>query len=306
MKPFRQPSFRKLPEKPRRPHDYDESVAEEILVASKPFGDLRVHVRRIGSGPPLLLVHGLMTSSYSWRYVMKPLSEHFTVLAFDLPACGRTPPRPDRSHDAGALATFVGEVQRALGVEGCAAIGNSLGGYLSLRLLEDRPEAFSRLVLIHPPFFPSAGSRALAVVFAVPGTRRLLRALVHRDPVRWGFKWVHYYDESLKSLEEAREYGEPLATREGVASFARYLTEPLEPRAMLDFARRIEAHPPRVPLQLLYAKTDPIVPPSVGPRLAALLPTARFSWLEETSHFAHVDTPELVLRHAVPFLLGVV
>jgi pimeloyl-ACP methyl ester carboxylesterase len=53
---------------------------------------------------------------------------------------------------------------------------------------------------------------------------------------------------------------------------------------------------------LLYAREDPMVPPSVGPRLAALLPRAKFVWLDNSSHFAHVDTPELVLDHVIPFL----
>ncbi len=306
MKPFRQPPFAALPEQPRRPHQFALTRGEDVELDSRPFGRVRLHVRRAGSGPPLLLVHGMMTSSYSWRYVVEELSQHFEIIAPDLPGCGRSPPRPDHRHDAAALGALIGELQQALGIAGCAAIGNSLGAYLCLRLAHVDPKAFSRLVLIHPPFVPSVGMRALNVAFKLPGTRALLRRLVHRDPVAWGFKWVHYYDESLKSLEEARVYGEPLATAEGVASFARYLTEPVEPAALTSFAREVAAEPPELPMLLLYARTDPIVPASTGPRLHAALPRARFVWLEDTSHFAHVDTPELVLRHAVPFLLGVV
>jgi pimeloyl-ACP methyl ester carboxylesterase len=306
VKPFRQLPFRDVPESPRRPHDYDATRGEDVTLQSAPFGTVRLHVRRAGHGPPLLLIHGLMTSSYSWRYVVKELSEHFEIIAPDLPGCGNSPPLPDRSHDAASLATLIGELQTALNIRGCKAIGNSLGGLLCLHLLQQQPNAFERLVLIHPPFIPSVGNRALNLVFKLPGTRALLRTLVHRDPVKWGFKWVHYWDESLKSLEEARTYGEPLSTREGVASFARYLTEPVHPGAMTAFAKELEKNPPRIPIQLLYARRDPIVPASTGPKLAAALPNARFVWLEDTSHFAHVDTPELVLRHAVPFLLGVV
>jgi pimeloyl-ACP methyl ester carboxylesterase len=305
-KPFQQLPFSELPAVPRRPHAFDETRVETLSLDSQPLGRLRVSVRRMGRAgpPPLLLVHGMMTSNYSWRYVMKPLAEHFDVIAPDLPGAGYTT-APTAPLTAGALATFIGEVQAAMGIEGCAAIGNSLGGYLCLRRLFDDPGAFSRLVLIHPPFFPTVPLRALNTIFKVPGARRLLRFLVHRDPVRWAFKWVHYHDETLKSLEEARTYGEPLSTNEGVASFASYLADTLRPRELVAFARDLKARPPAAPMLLLYSRMDPIVPPSFGPRLHALVPSARFEWLDDTSHFAHVDTPELVLSHVVPFLRDV-
>jgi pimeloyl-ACP methyl ester carboxylesterase len=59
-----------------------------------------------------------------------------------------------------------------------------------------------------------------------------------------------------------------------------------------------------IPLQLVYAARDPMVPPSVGDRLAALLPDARFVRLERASHFAHVDAPSAFLEAALPFLEG--
>jgi pimeloyl-ACP methyl ester carboxylesterase len=49
-----------------------------------------------------------------------------------------------------------------------------------------------------------------------------------------------------------------------------------------------------MPLLLLYAREDPMVPPSVGPKLAALIPDAELVWMDETSHFAHVDSPDRV------------
>jgi len=300
--PFKQGRFADLPERPRRSHAYERARSEEHDLDSAPFGRVRVHVRRMGSGPPLLLLHGLMTSSYSWRYVLEPLAAHFEVIAPDLPGAGASTPCPDRVHSAEALATFIGEVQRTLHIEGCAAIGNSLGGYLCLRRVVDDPTAFSRLVLLHPPAFPDFRLRALNFAFKLPGTRRLLRALVHRDPIRWAHRNVHYHDESLKSLEEARAYGTPLATIDGVSAFARYLSDTLNPSELASFAQRLAERPPETPMLLLYAREDPMVPPSVGPRLAQLLPRAQFEWLDDSSHFAHVDTPELVLDHVLPFL----
>ncbi|MGZ5967171.1 MAG: alpha/beta fold hydrolase [Polyangiales bacterium] len=302
MKPFAQRPYHELPEHPRLPHDYDRCEAEDVTLDSAPFGRIRVHVRSIGSGPPLLLVHGLMTSSYSWRYVYAPLAERFRVIAPDLVGCGRTEAKPDHPHSARALATFLGELQKTLGIEGCAAVGNSLGGYLCLQRAIADERAFSKLVVVHAPAFPELRIRALHTLLALPGSRAALRWAIHRDPMKWAFRNVHYRDESLKSRQEAREYGAPLSTPEGAADFARWLHDAVDPTELAAFGEALRLRAPEIPILLLYAREDPMVPPSVGPRLAELLPRARFEWMEGTSHFAHVDTPSLVLERMLPFL----
>jgi pimeloyl-ACP methyl ester carboxylesterase len=57
-----------------------------------------------------------------------------------------------------------------------------------------------------------------------------------------------------------------------------------------------------MPLLLLYSRQDPLVPPATGKRLAALIADAELTWLERTSHFAHVDSPERVVPLLLDFL----
>jgi pimeloyl-ACP methyl ester carboxylesterase len=57
-----------------------------------------------------------------------------------------------------------------------------------------------------------------------------------------------------------------------------------------------------VPLLLLYSTTDPLVPPAVGDTLHRLLPDVPLVWVENSSHFTHVDTPEQVLPPVRAFL----
>ena len=69
-------------------------------------------------------------------------------------------------------------------------------------------------------------------------------------------------------------------------------------------ARRARGARFPVPLMLMYAARDPMVPPEVGERMRALVPDAAFVKLREGSHFAHVDAPRVFLESAVPFLRG--
>ena len=306
--PFRPIPFEGLKEHPRLAHGFEKTLARDVVLDSERFGRHRVHLRELGEGPPLLLVHGLMTSSYSFRYVFEPLAKHYRVIAPDLVGTGRSD-KPDRPYTPEALAHWLYELVQALDIQGAAAIGNSLGGYLCLELLLREPKAFSRLVCVHPPGWPEPRLWALEGLLSVPGMRSLLAYIVRRDPRRWAHKNVHYRDESLKSLEEAREYGAPLATEEGARAFVRYLGEAVSARAMRRFVRELEDRKARgenvpIPLLLLYADEDPMVPPSVGPKLHARLPGSQLEWLSESSHFAHVDTPEAFLERVEWFLRG--
>ncbi|MFO0746871.1 MAG: alpha/beta hydrolase [Myxococcota bacterium] len=307
LEPFRQLPFAEVPEQPRLAHDFTRTAARTIAIDTPAMGPMSIHVRTLGQGPPLLLVHGFMTTSYSWRYAIGALAERYTVYAPDLPGAGRSD-KPDRSYAAENLADAIGAIMRALDIVGAPVVGNSLGGYLCMRLALREPTIMARLVNLHSPGVPTARNWALKTALALtPFAGRLVRHLVWRDPERWVHKNVHYWDESLKSREEHREYAAPLRTPEGVRAFERMLRETFEPRAMSAFLGALRRRKDRgerfpIPLQLVYAKADPMVPPSVGARLRELVPDALFVELERGSHFAHVDAPDLFLAAVRPFL----
>ena len=300
--PFQQLPFSRLPALPRLPHADADAARHEATLPSMRFGPHRIHWRTHGQGPPLLLVHGLMTHSYSWRYVLPALGAHYTCYIPDLVGCGRSEAPLTRAYTADAVAGWLGEFIDLVGIQGCPAVGNSMGGYLCMRLALQRPDVLAGLVNLHAPGLPTPRMWLLQAALSLPGAHGLLRWLVHRDPARWAHRNVHYYDESLKSLEEAREYALPLRSEAGVEAFARYLHHTLDPRAMQDFADVLLRDGFPVPLLLLYAEQDPMVPPAVGARYAALLPHAQLQWLTGASHFAHVDAPEQFLASTLAFL----
>ena len=302
MEPFRQLPFDRVPERPRVPHRYADTEARTVEVETRAHGLLRTHVRVFGAGPPLLLVHGFMTSSYSWRYVLPALGARFTLYMPDLPGAGRSD-KPRGSYAPDAIADHLLALIEALGLRGTRAIGNSLGGYLCMRAALRDPQAISRLVNLHSPGLATARMRALRVATRItPRWRSLLAALVRRDPERWVHRNVHYFDETLKSREEHREYAAPLREPDGLDAFLSQLEQTLDAREMDRFAESLRARPFPIPLQLVYARRDPMVPPVVGERLGALVPDAQVVWLEDASHFAHVDATDRFVATVLPFL----
>ena len=108
------------------------------------------HVEKEGDGPPLLLIHGLGASSFSFRENLKPLGKKFRVLAPDLPAHGYSPAPLDGDYRLETLTRGLRDFLDLKGLRQAAVAGNCLGGSLALMLARDYPERVSALILLDP------------------------------------------------------------------------------------------------------------------------------------------------------------
>src|SRR5271167_1548626 len=140
-----------------------------------------------GSGPPLLLIHGFMGYSFSWRFNVEPLSRQFSVYAMDLPGCGfseRTQdPECTLANDAERVLRFM----EHLGIEEAPIVGSSRGGGLAIvlgDLLAKRNmlRRIRRLVLVSPINPWSSNGQLLTRVFATTlGGEFVVRVLPKLD-----------------------------------------------------------------------------------------------------------------------------
>lgn len=108
---------------------------------------VRLHTERWDSGAPLLLTHGLGSSSATWLPLRPYLRPGWAVTSWDLRGHGRSAAAEVYSRDA-ALADLAAVVEEAAGGAPTVLVGHSLGGYLSLALAISRPELVRALVLV--------------------------------------------------------------------------------------------------------------------------------------------------------------
>jgi pimeloyl-ACP methyl ester carboxylesterase len=301
LKPFEPLRFEDVPEHPRLPHPWARCVTSQIRITTTELGSCDVTYRTYGEGPPLLLVHGLMTAGYSFRYVLDGLGAHFRLIIPDLPGAGDSS-MPEAPLTPGALACALVALVDALGVRGAPVIGNSMGGYLCMQAALLDETLFSHIVNLHSPGVPTGRMRALWAAMRALPSRAILDRLVARDPERWVHRNVHYWDETLKSREEHRVFAAPLRTAAGRRCFYSNLRDTLDARAMSAFVAALRARPLPTPLTLVYAQRDPVVPPEVGQALRRLVPAAAFIELAEASHFAHVDAADRFVAAVLPTL----
>ncbi|HTD49372.1 MAG TPA: alpha/beta fold hydrolase, partial [Acidimicrobiia bacterium] len=99
----------------------------------------RVGYRSGGSGPVLVLIHGMAASSATWRFVLPALGERFTVIAPDLLGHGGSD-KPRGDYSLGALASGVRDLLLALGHDRATVVGHSLGGGVAMQFAYQFPE----------------------------------------------------------------------------------------------------------------------------------------------------------------------
>jgi pimeloyl-ACP methyl ester carboxylesterase len=108
---------------------------------------LAIHYWVAGSGPPLILLHGLGESAHDWRWVIPAFALTYRVYALDMPGSGESA-KPAVNYTPAYLTRMVIGFLDALGIGPALMIGHSLGGLIALRLAVYQPERVRALVLV--------------------------------------------------------------------------------------------------------------------------------------------------------------
>src|ERR687884_200180 len=138
----------------------------------------RVIYRIAGSGPPVVLIHGMVNSSRHWEQVALNLADDYTVIAPDLIGHGDSAaPRGDYS--LGAHAASIRDLLAAIGTERATVVGHSLGGGVAMQFFYQFPQRVERLVLISSGGLGHEVSPLLRTA-ALPGVSPLLALAAHR------------------------------------------------------------------------------------------------------------------------------
>ncbi|NUP18913.1 MAG: alpha/beta hydrolase [Streptomyces sp.] len=141
---------------------------------------MRVHYKRAGHGPTVVLLHGSASSLHHFEGVAALLSASYDVIRPDLPGWGLTGPRADRNYRVPTYAAAVARFLDVLGVRRYAVVGNSLGGNIAWNLALDRPERVSALVLVNATGYPEKSLPAAMRLARNPLVRPLLRRTMPR------------------------------------------------------------------------------------------------------------------------------
>lgn len=266
----------------------------------------RVHYKRAGSGPTLiLLLHGSFLSLRSWRRVMEPLAEQATVIALDRPVFGLTSrPLPKDGgaslYSAEAQSDLVAALIEKLGFERAILIGNSTGGTIALLTALRYPEKAQGLVLVGAMIYSGyATSEVPGPMLAVMKAARPVFAHLMK------FMIAKLYGKALRKFWYRQER---FSDEELAAYQADFMIGPWD-RAFLELFLTtrhlgLDARLPAltVPALVMSGEHDRAVKPEESRRLAAEIPDATLEVIPDCGHLPQEETPEAFVAAVKAFL----
>jgi pimeloyl-ACP methyl ester carboxylesterase len=274
------------------------SRVDEIGLSRLTLHGHRMAYRQAGSGPVLVLIHGITSDSSTWRRVMPYLAREFTVIAPDLPGHGRSA-KPKGDYSLGAHASFLRDLLLALGHDRASFVGHSLGGGVAMQLCYQFPERCERLVLVDSGGLGRDVSPLLRAA-TLPGSELVLPLLAASRLLEVGrlagsaLGWLGLRG-GTDLVEIARGHA-TLADGEARAAFVHTLRAVVEPGGQrVDASNRLYLAE-RIPTLLLWGEHDSLIPVAHARAAHKLLPSSRLEIFSDSGHFPQLDEPERFLH----------
>ena len=248
-----------------------------------------LNVRITGEGPPVLLLHGIPTNGELWRDVIPRLASGARVIAPDMLGYGRSDVPGGKPVDIASQASYMLELLDALEVERATVVGHDIGGGVAQILAVRHPRRIERLGLVNAVCYDSWPIPEMKVIQATAPVMEHLPAGLTAEGLELGLRRGFVHKERAEPFLET--FLKPFSTHEGMQVF-------LEHARSLDSRHTQEIAPElpnlRIPVAVVWGKQDPFQKPKYAERLAADIPTAELTWIEDSSHFAPADAPDEV------------
>ena len=276
-------------------------AAEERFVT---IDGARMRYLQAGSGPPLILLHGLMGYSFSWRFTIPALAHHATVYAPDQIGTGFSDRPAELDCRLRAMADRLFKFLDAVGISSFDLLGTSHGGAVAMMaasMLDARPDLHLRKLILVAPVNPwSAHGQRLAPFIGSPlGSTLFLRSVNY---MRWTFPyWLArlYGDRKRIPPGTLEGYEAPVSipgSFEYAVGIVSHWTNDL--RELEETILRLE----NIPTLLIWGSADPAVYAQSAEQLRCHFKQCDLIVYPGVGHLPYEEVPERFNATLVDFL----
>jgi esterase len=258
-----------------------------------PRETVTLHYQELGSGPPLVILHGLFGSAANWRAVARGLAGRYRVILADLRNHGASPHAP--SMDYRDQAADVGALLHSLGLERASLIGHSMGGKVAMTLALTAPERVERLVVVD-----------IAPVRYPPSHDRFVRAMRDLDlsAVTRRADAEHELEADVPDLQVRQFLLQNLISREGRWRWRLNLDALAAERDAIYGFPDLDDSRYHLPALFVAGEQSDYVGEATHERIRTLFPAAVIDVVPGAGHWVHAEQPDAVRERIEPFLKG--
>jgi pimeloyl-ACP methyl ester carboxylesterase len=256
----------------------------------------RVRYLTAGSGPPLVLVHGITSSADTWAGAMRGLAREHTVIAPDLLGHGKSD-KPRADYSVAAYANGMRDLLSVLDIDRVTVIGHSLGGGVAMQFAYQFPQLVERLIVVSSGGVTKDVNIALRIASLPMGSEALalLRLPLVLPTLQAAGRVVGAVFGSTgmgRDLPDVLRILADLPEPTASSAFARTLRAVVDWRGqvvtMLDRCYLTES----VPVQLIWGTHDSVIPVGHAHMAHAAMPGSQLGIFERSGHFPFHDDPD--------------
>jgi len=269
------------------------------------LGDgIRVHYREDGpkDAPVLILVHGFGDSHFTWEGWTPILSQHYRLIAVDLPGHGLTQAPASYILRTPDLADLVVRLAKSIGIDHFSIAGNSLGGGVAWQVAARHPDVLDALILVDAagwPQPPASASPSLAFrIMSHPLGRELLKHIDNKPLIRQGVRGevgdasviTDAFIDRWAALQRAPGHRDILLDIDMASAFT----------ATPEIVGAI-----KTPTLILHGEIDPVINKTSAEKFASSIAGSRLILYPGVGHLPQVEIPRKSAQDVDEFLQSV-
>ncbi len=233
----------------------------------------------------LLLIHGFLSSTFSFRRLIPLLRKEYTVISIDLPGFGKSEKALHFTYSYENYGKLILTFIEALGLNKVIIIGHSMGGQIALHIAKQEAEKIEKLILLGSSGYLGKAKRRTIYSSYLPFYSWFLKRWFYKQDVKENLLSV-VHDTALIDEESIQGYTEPFKEKNFILSMVRLLRHregDLTSHELKDI---------HTPCLLIWGENDETVPLDVGKRLATDLPNAELVVYDKVGHLIPEEKPE--------------
>jgi esterase len=255
---------------------------------------MKLAYRKLGSGKPLFILHGLFGSADNWQTIGKHLAEYFTVYFIDLRNHGQSPWSNDWNYEV--MAEDLLELMQDEGLDKVNLLGHSMGGKTAMQFAVRYPQKVEKLVVVDigPKKYPTTNQFVVDaieqfnthIVSSRKEAEQVMSQFIEEQGVRqFLLKNLQWDDNQKLSWKFNYEVIKQNINR-------------------VSDATPIPDNPIEIPTLFVKGEKSDYIFPSDIKLITAIFPKAHLETIPGAGHWVHADKPQEFLKIVAEFLLG--